>query len=129
MQDRLLERAFAHVVVERSAGLAQEEGQLFPAVERVVDRAAQRRVGLDLLLLKLRFEPPLELVEERLAQLHMVGQPGLGRERALTRLRVVLVDLREHLEHMLALSRKALRDLSPGPSPCERGRCGTGRRS
>ena len=59
VEDRLLQRPFADIVVQRGAGLAQEERQLLPVLEQVGDGLAQRRVGLHLPLVELRAQPGL----------------------------------------------------------------------
>src|SRR5262245_12237924 len=43
VQDGLLQRALAQVVVQRGTGLAQEQRQLVPVPEHIADRAAERR--------------------------------------------------------------------------------------
>jgi hypothetical protein len=51
------QRAFADVVVQRRAGFAQKRRQPFPVPQEIGDGFAQARVGLDLLLRELRFQP------------------------------------------------------------------------
>ncbi len=97
MNDRALERAFAHIVIERRADLAQEECELAPVLDQVSQRAAQARVGFDLLAVDLLGRPAFELVHDGFAVLPMERQALLGRTAVLAALRVVLVDLGQGL--------------------------------
>ena len=54
MEDRHLARLLRTVVVQRGAGLAQEQGQRRPVFEQVADGLAEAGVGLDVLAVDFR---------------------------------------------------------------------------
>jgi len=67
VQDRLLEDAFADVIVQRRSRLPEKQRQRLPVPEHVADRLAQAAVGLDLVLLDLLGQPGLQVVHLRAA--------------------------------------------------------------
>ncbi len=62
VEDGLLESSLAHVVVQRRAGLSQEERQLRPMLPQVLEGCAQAGVRLHSSLPDLLLEPPGELL-------------------------------------------------------------------
>jgi len=60
MQHSSLQCLLADVVIQRGSRMAQESGQSFPVPQQISDRFAQTRVGLCLLLRKLRFQTPTQ---------------------------------------------------------------------
>lgn len=83
MQDGLLQDAFTQVVVEWRARDAQEERERIPVIGHVLDGVTEAAIGLDLALLELLFEPPLEIVEQRLAMRLVKAQPLVSTELLL----------------------------------------------
>jgi hypothetical protein len=83
MEDRLLQRALADIIIERRAGYAQEEGQLRPVLVHVADGLAQGRVRLCLVLFDLGAQPRRELLHQGSAPLLVEAQALFGRHGAL----------------------------------------------
>src|SRR5262249_55624183 len=81
--DRHLQRPLADVVVQRGAGHAEEERETVPALEEVVERLTEARVGLDVLVRELCLHRAPELGHERPAQALMREETLLGRQPLL----------------------------------------------
>ena len=79
MQNRLLQRPFAEVVVQGRSGHAQEERQLLPVPQQVRHGLAQPGVRLHAALVKLPGKPDMEILHGRAALGLMKEQPLLGR--------------------------------------------------
>ena len=78
VQDRLLQSAFADVVVQRRTGHAEEQRQLLPVLAEIVDRRPQPGVRLHQLLFAVTLEPLAEAIHRRAAVLLMELEPLLG---------------------------------------------------
>jgi hypothetical protein len=116
MQDRLLQRALANVVVKRRAGHAQKQRELRPVLEHVGDRAAQARIGLDPMLVELLPKPALELCHAGAALGMVELQALLGRQCALARPGIAAVDLAQGLQHQPDLRGEVLDHLDEAPA-------------
>ena len=87
MQDRLLQRPLAEVVVQRRAGRVKEQRQLLPVLEHVADRSAQGGVRLDPLFVELAAQVSREAGHRWLALDPMKLQDVLRRQLRCTRSR------------------------------------------
>ena len=58
----LAEGRLANIVIEGGPGHLEEKGKLLPVIQRIGDRLAEARVGLDLPLLDFCYEPSVELL-------------------------------------------------------------------
>ena len=98
--------ARSHVVVERRARDAKEQGQLVPALEQILERVAETGVGLDAFLVELSEYPSLELGHHGRA-ISLMNREALGvGQRLVPALLVDLEHLAEGLEHVSALGGK-----------------------
>ena len=100
VQDRLLQGPLAHVVVQRRPGLAQEQRQLLPVLERIADRAAEGRIRLGTLLPELPFQPTAERLHHRPARFLMESQTGFGRQPMLPRHGIVAINHGQRFEQV-----------------------------
>ncbi len=75
VQNRFLQGPLADVVVQRSTRLTQEQSQLLPVPQHVLDGATEGRIGLCQLLVQLPFQPIVQLLHRRPALLPMPLQP------------------------------------------------------
>ncbi len=115
VQDRLLQRPLAQVVVQRGTGLTQEQRQLIPVLEHVTDRAAEGRIGLGPLLVQLPRQPVVQVLHRRPARLLMKPQTRLGRQPTLPRDGVVAIDHGQRFEQVATRLGKAIVDIDEPP--------------
>lgn len=79
MPDRLLQRPFANIVVQRRSRHAQEQRQLLPMPKQVCHGLAQPGVRLDAALVELSDKPGVKLLHDRPAAELMKQQSLLAR--------------------------------------------------
>jgi len=77
--------------------------------QQILDRLPKPRVGLRLSLVKLRFQPRVQLIHHRLAALLMKSQPLFLSQTALARFGIVAIHLAQHLQHVAAFAGEVLR--------------------
>ena len=80
VEDGHLQGAFADIIIQGRARLAEEQGERFPVLDHIMEGLAQTGVGLDPLLLQLMVHPLLQLVHRLLTVLLVEAQPGFGRQ-------------------------------------------------
>lgn len=115
MQDRLLEGAFGHIIVEWCSRFSQEQSQRLPVLEHVGDRLAQTAVGFDVVLLDLFGQPAFELGHLRAAFGLMELQPLFRRHSLMVGLGIILVDILEDLQDIKALFGEVRRHIDKMP--------------
>ena len=103
VEDGHFEGSFADVVVERGAGLAQEEGEFLPVIEHVVHGFAEAAVGLDLAGVEFLFHPLFECFHDGLAVLLVMLKPLLGGHVLLFGFTVVSVNVPQVFEDAAAV--------------------------
>ena len=85
-------------------------------LEHVAEGLAQSGVRFHPFLLQLLAHPLLEFVHDFLTVLLVEPKPGFGRERCFLGLRLVLVNLAQTFQHVLAFLREVLGDVDKLPS-------------
>ena len=79
MPDRLLQRPFADIIVQRGPRHAQKQRPLLPMPNEIRHRLAQPGVGLDASLVELSDKPGLKLLHDRAAAELMEEQALVAR--------------------------------------------------
>ncbi len=98
MEDGGLEGAFGDVIVQWSAGLAEEEGEFLPVVEHVGDGFAEAAIGLDLPSIEFLFHPRFEGLHDGLAVTLVMLKALLGSHVLFFGLSVVSIDVTQIFE-------------------------------
>ena len=79
IENRPLQRSFAKIVIQRGSWNAQEEGELLPVLEHVLNGFAQSGVWLNQFPVELFFKPGLEIVHHGTAVFLVIREPSFGR--------------------------------------------------
>ncbi len=107
MHDRHFERLLAAVVVQRSAGLAEEQRQRLPVFEHIADGLPEAGVGFDVLAVEFFLHPRFELRHLRRTVGLMIREARGGIHFLRLGLGVEEVDLAQGVEHVPAFLGKA----------------------
>ena len=106
MEDRHFQGLLAAVIIQRRAGLTEEQGQRLPMFEHIAYGLSEAGVGLDVLAVESFPHPRLEPGHHRLAVGLAVDEPRLVREAQCFGLGLKTVNFSQGFEHVPTVRRE-----------------------